>query len=128
MESQFALDYDVVGSLLGLMGLGPRFAGITVTSQEVEVRMGWAFEARIPRSEIIAVARATAPAGFGGMLVGWGVHTTMGGTWYVNGSHRNLVGIELAHRVRSRATLVPVRVSRLIVSVEDPDGLIAALR
>jgi hypothetical protein len=128
MERHFSFNYDVLGGLLKLMGLGPPFARIDVGPYDVNVRFGWAFQARIPRRSIVHVEPTGPIAGFGSLLMGWGVHTNFAGTWFVNGAQTNLVAIELAEQVRGRTLFLPVWISRLVVSVEDPGGLLAALR
>jgi hypothetical protein len=128
MEQRFQLHYDLVGGLLKALGLGPGFAWIAVTRSELVVHMGWAFDLRVPRSQVAGVRPLRALAGFGQMLAGWGIHTNFAGTWYVNGAQTNLVRIDLAEAVRGRMMLIPVRVTRVVVSVQDVDGLIATLR
>jgi hypothetical protein len=86
---------------------------------EVEVRMAWAFRARFPRPAIVSAQRsATAP-------MSRGVHG-FAGRWLVNGSGGGIVELTLAPEQRGRVMGVPVRLRELLVSLDDPDGLIAA--
>jgi hypothetical protein len=61
-----------------------------------------------------------------GRVTGWGVHGWRG-RWLVNGSSSGLVGVDLNPPARARVGPVPVTVRELRVSVDDPDGLVAAL-
>jgi hypothetical protein len=61
------------------------------------------------------------------MIVGWGVHTTFNGTWYVNGSQHNLVRVDLASPVRGRSLFIPVTVRTLYVSPDDPYAFLRSL-
>jgi hypothetical protein len=45
----------------------------------------------------------------------------------VNAAPDGIVAVELAERVRAFVAGVPVRLRRLMVSLEDPDGFLAAL-
>jgi hypothetical protein len=90
------------------------------TDGEVDVRMGWAFRARFPRSAI-ASARPSDLTTISRGVHGWG------GRWLVNGSGKGLVVLELEPEQRARVMGVPVRLRELYVSVDDPEALIAAL-
>jgi len=83
--------------------------------------MGWAFSARFPRSAVARVARAT------GKPISRGVHGGFG-RWLVNGSGDGLVEITFEPVQRGRVMGVPVRLEKLVVSVDDPDGVIAQLQ
>ena len=112
--------------LMTPLGLGARRSRICVeggtadTGDIVHVQLGWAFRARFPRSAVAAIDRPTrAPISRGAH--GWR------GRWLVNGAGRPLVDITLEPRQRAWVMGFPVRLVHLIVSVDDPDGLIAAL-
>jgi hypothetical protein len=102
---------------------GPGVAGAKIGATEIRVRMG-SFRLDIPRSSVRAVWRSHA-----------NVHGTTGvhggrGRWLVNGSPDGLV--ELA--IDPPCYLAPgidtlfrrAKVERLILSLADPDGFIAA--
>ena len=104
---------------------GPGVAGVEVGGTGIRVRMG-SFKLDIPRSSVRAVRRSYT-----------NVHGTTGvhggrGRWLVNGSPDGLV--ELA--IEPPCYLAPgidtlfrrAKVDRLIVSLADPDGFIAAMR
>jgi len=106
-----------------LVPLGaPRSADVVmVGATEVEVRLGWMFRARIERDAIVAVAR-TEP-----MRWGWGAHG-WNGRWLVNGSSHDIVELTIDPRQPARLLgLWPLRLRTLWVSLEDPDGFMAAL-
>ncbi|HEV7536106.1 MAG TPA: hypothetical protein VGP90_10760, partial [Acidimicrobiia bacterium] len=49
------------------------------------------------------------------------------GRWLVNGAADGIVDMHLAERVRASVAGCPIRLGRLAVSLEDPDGFLAAL-
>jgi len=128
MGRRFSFNYDAAGSLIRLFGLGERSSWISISPHELHVHMGWAFDVTIPRGAIIRAERVQSPQGFGSMLIGWGVHTNFNGTWYVNGSQTNLVRVDLLQSVRGRSIFIPVGISTLYLSPDDPDEFVAALR
>lgn len=118
---EFAIRFDTFSRcLMTPMGMGPRRSGISVDGDTVQARMGWGFRANFARS---AVAATTRP---GRAPISRGVHGWRG-RWLVNGAGRPLVDITLAPPQRARVLGVPVRLTHLIVSIDDPDGLEAAL-
>lgn len=122
-QTRFAIRYDGwFRGVSALLGLGPGLSGVQVGPDEVRVRMGWGFQARIARSAINAVAP------YHGRLGGIGVHG-WGGTYLVNGSTKGVVRIDLApsNRRWARCTGLPVKLLTLMVSLEDPEGFQAAL-
>jgi hypothetical protein len=82
--------------------------------------MGWSFSSDIPRASI----RTAHPAGEKRWSIG--VHGWRG-RWLVNGARGPLVAIEIAPRAPARVLGIRVRLHELIVSVDEPDALIAAL-
>lgn len=117
----FEFRYDRwCGWLLGLLGMGRRFAHITVGSDVVDVRMGWGFHVRIPRAGIRHVAQVERP------FIGWGVHGWRG-RWLVNGSLQGVVAVEIDPPVRARVVFVPVRLRTLYLSLADPEAFETAV-
>ena len=112
----FPIRYGRWHLLLAALGMGSRFSDVAVTPDELRVRMGWAFQARIPRSSI---QRATADRN---MRSGIGVHGWRG-RWLVNGSVSGIVTIEIEPRVRARVIGFPVGLHTLHVSVKEPELL-----
>jgi hypothetical protein len=105
--------------LLGLLGLGRRFSTIVMHADSIEVRMGWAFRAEIPRTNITSITPRT------GRVWGWGVHG-WGGRWLVNASSEGLVTLEIEPPVPSRVCFFPCQLRELTVSLFDPEILLDA--
>src|SRR5262245_42266264 len=72
-------------------GVPPSTSYVNVIGEEVEVRMGWAFRSRFPRSAVASVSM------LGRRPVSRGVHG-FAGRWLVNGSGDGVVSIELSPR------------------------------
>jgi len=116
----FPLLYGSLRPLLSALGMGPRFSGVVLDDTEMHIAMGWAFRATVARSEITG-ARAVA-----GMVGGIGVHGWRG-RWLVNGSMNNIVGIDIEPAARAVAVGIPVSLTYLALSLEDPAGFLGAL-
>jgi hypothetical protein len=120
--SRYAIRVDpAFRPLFAIFGAGPHHDYVEVGATVVRVRLGWMFQADIPRS---AVGKAEHHAD---MYGGWGAHG-WAGRWLVNGSSKGVVEVDLT--VRQRAHLLgvwPISLSVLYVSLVDPDGFLAAL-
>lgn len=110
--------YAVVSSLLGLP---PSTAYVELHGTQVEVRMGWAFRTRFPRSAIASTSTLDMRP------LSRGVHG-FSGRWLVNGSGRGIVSIQLSPVQRAYLMGVPIRLRELLVSVTELAALTAALR
>jgi hypothetical protein len=121
----FALRYDrwMRGLTWGL-GLGPRRAGVELSADDLQVRMGWGFAARIPRRSIQLARRLGAPQEIWHAV---GIHALWGGRWMVNGSLHGVVTLAIEPPVRARALGLPIRLRWLAMSLGDPEGFLAAL-
>jgi hypothetical protein len=113
-----------------VLGAGPKLSRVKVSSSTVDIHMGWAFQATIPR-EAVASARPlnrglSELSGPLGLSVLRGVNYWRG-TALVNGAGTGLVEITLDRPNWVRLGPLRVRMHRLIVSVEDQSGLVAAL-
>src|SRR5580704_16895765 len=116
--------------LMTVLGAGQRVPRMNVSPSAVDIRMGWAFQATIPR-EAVASAR---PLNGGlselpgplGLSVLRGVNYWRG-TALVNGAGTGLVEITLDRPKWVRLGPLRVRMCRLIVSAEDQFGLVGAL-
>jgi len=118
---RFAISYSTPMRLLSIMlGMGPRRSVVTVDDDTVDVRMGWAFHVRIPQSAVNGVRHAE-PVRFSRGAHGWN------GRYLVNGRGDGLVTITVEPAQRGVMVGFPVNVSEMTVSVEDPEGLVAAL-
>ena len=115
----YAFRYDRwCGWLLGLLGHGRRLSRITVTGAAIDVRMGLAFRASVPRGNVVQAAP------YDGRVWGWGVHGWRG-RWLVNGSSHGLVTLTIDPPTPARVLGIPVRLRQLIVSLDDRDGFLA---
>jgi hypothetical protein len=116
----FNFRYGALRPLLSVLGMGPGLSHVELDGDTLRVRMGWAFRATIPVSQITGVQARTGPVG------GIGVHGWRG-RWLVNGATTGLVLITVDPTVRAWGTGVPVQLRELTVSLEDPDAFVAAL-
>jgi hypothetical protein len=94
-----------------------RFTG---ANSLLRARMGWAFSLQAPLESVRFAQRDSRRVWSSGVH-GWR------GKWLVSRSSSGLVRIDLSPPARARALGVPISVRELTVSVEDPDGLVAAL-
>jgi len=104
-------------------GLGPARSSVRVADDALTIRLGWAFSATIPLGNI----RSAIPVQRAPWYWGAGVHVVGKGKWIVNGTLGNLVEVTIDPPVVVRSGPAHPKVSTLIVSVEDPSALIAAL-
>lgn len=119
--SRFAIRYSVLkGALLTLLGIPRRWAYVELDDALVTVRLGWTFRARFPRHLIVAAKRGR------NVLLTAGAHGWRG-RWLVNGAGTGIVEVHLADPARAWVVGFPVRLRVLAVSLDDPDGFLAAL-
>jgi hypothetical protein len=101
--------------------LGTRHSEVRLTATTLSVRMGWAFDARIPRSAIR----------YAGRWRDWpwaiGVHGNLRGSWLVNGSATGLVQLVIDPPARGRTAFVGLTIRWLGLGLRDPDGFLGAL-
>jgi hypothetical protein len=122
MSQDFPIRYSPrLSWLFTTVLLGHKHADVRLTSTELQVRMGWAFDARIPRSSIRTAKHHRD--------VWWaiGVHTDLRGSWLVNGSATGIVELTIDPPVRALGALFPVRLKHLGLGLQDPGGLLRAL-
>jgi len=120
VSTTFAFRYGLFRPLLVVLGLGPSFADVALEPDRVAVRMGWGFRACIPFGSIRRIYRDRDMRG------GIGVHGWRG-RWLVNGAVSGIVTLEIDPAVRAWVVGIPIRLRRLHLSLQDPEGLIAAL-
>ena len=106
--------------VLALGGLGRRRVRVELSDSELVVRAGIWFRATIARTSIRAVEHQ------GNAWWAIGVHTDFRGRWLVNGSPRGIVVVHLDPVIRARAAGLSVKVKRLALSLENPDGFVTA--
>lgn len=102
--------------------LPPSSAFVEVDDESVRVEMGWAFRARFPTAAVRSVAR------YGHTTWSRGVHWFARESWIVNGAGDRIAVIDLEPPQRAHVLGVPVRLRRLLVSVDDPEALASLLR
>jgi len=119
--SRFPIRFDsAYGLLSSALLLPPSRSFVQIEGDEVTVAMSWAFRARFPRSAVISATQLDKRP------LSRGVHG-FAGRWLVNGSAQGIVVIDLEPRQRGRVLGFPVKLRQLMVSLEDPAGLIRAL-
>ncbi|MBE1552129.1 hypothetical protein GGC64_006216 [Mycobacterium sp. OAS707] len=102
------------------LGLGPKASTVAVSGANLQVKMGWAFDATIPLASIASAQPSTR------RVFGWGVHGSPRRGWLVNGSSRGLVDLVIEPPVPAQGVRMSIELRKLTVSVDDPDALIAA--
>ena len=129
--TRFSIRFDRPSRIpMTVLGAGPNVSRVEVSSSTVDIHLGWAFQATIPRA---AVASARPLDGGLSELRGpLGLSVLRGvnywrGTALVNGAGTGLVDITLDRPkwVRLGPLRVPMR--RVIVSAEDQSELVSAL-
>ena len=118
---RFPIRFDkAYGALSTALFLPPAASYVEIEGDQVEVRMGWAFRSRFPRSAVASTAT------LGSKPLSRGVHG-FAGRWLVNGSGDGILAIDLEPAQRASVMGFPVRLRRLMVSVADPAALASAL-
>ena len=121
--TRFPIRFDPLYGLLSRMLLiPPSRSYVEVFDDRVDVRMAGAFDASFPRSSVVAAAKVNQRFRLTRGAHGWG------GRWLVNGSGDGIVAIDLKPRQRAYVVGFPVKLQQLMVSVDEPERLIAALK
>lgn len=112
------------------LGAGPKRSQVTVGASSVDIRMGWAFHATVPR-EAVASARPL-KGGLNDLQGPLGLRVLRGvnywrGAGLVNGAGTGLVEITLDRPTWGRLGPFPAPLTRVVVSAEDQSGLVSAL-
>ena len=116
--------------LMTVLGAGRKVPRVTMSSSTVDIRMGWAFQATIPREAVVSARPLN--GGLGELRGPFRISVLRGvnywrGTALVNGAGTGLVEITLDRPKWVHLGPLRVRMRRLIVSAEDQSGLVAAL-
>jgi hypothetical protein len=108
--------------LMLVAGAGPSTARIVIAGDRLQVRMGrfW-FRATVPLRSIVH-ARRSANAWFS-----VGIHTDGMRGWIVNGSPLGMVHLTIEPPASGRFVGLPIRISNLWLSPEEPDAFVEAL-
>jgi hypothetical protein len=127
----FPISFDRPSHIpMTVLGAGPKVSRVQVSTSTVDIRLGWAFQATIPRADVTSarplkrgLSELPGPLG---LSVLRGVNYWRG-TALVNGAGTGLVEITLDRP--KWVWLGPLRAPtrRLIVSAEDQSGLVAEL-
>jgi hypothetical protein len=120
MATRFPIRFTGLNYAMSVLGMSPGRSWVEVGDELLRVRMGWAFKLDAPLVNV----RDARPRR--GRALSWGVHGWRG-RWLVNGSWSGLVRIDFNPTVRAHMGPIPLTVRELHVSVDDPDGLVAAL-
>lgn len=93
---------------------------VTLDGTSLAVRYGAMFRMRVPRSSVVSATPRRGP------VLGLGAHVWRR-RWLVNGSSKGLVSVAIEPLGRARVLGFPVRVREVTVSLDDPEGFLAAL-
>lgn len=119
-SGRFGIRFGLFTWPLVLLGMGPRVSHVEVKEGNARAEMGWAFRSTIPLSSVKRTHRDR------NMWGGIGVHG-WNGRWLVNGSVTGIVTMEIDPPARAWVMGVPVRLRKLHVSLDDPDGFLATM-
>lgn len=120
-NTRFPIRFDApFRALAALLLLSPSDSYVEVQGNEVRVRMAWQFRSRFAMSAVAGVTE------YKQKPISRGVHG-WAGRWLVNGSGDHIVSIALAPPQRGYVMGFPVRLKTLLVSVVDPEAVMAAL-
>jgi len=122
--AQFTISFtNWMRVLMAAVLAGPRHCAVTVSSDHLDVHMGvggWAFATSVHRSSIVDVRRVNRP------VWAWGAHGWRG-RWLVNGSGDGLVQVTIDPPQHGRCLVFAIKLRQLTLSLDDPDGFVAAL-
>lgn len=107
--------------LLALFGGTAAQSYVELGADSLRFRFGWGFDETVPHAEI-GSARRRDWSLIGG--IGWRLSP---GQVALVGSREGVVEVRLRQQLRVRAMLIPVRVERIIVSLEEPDAFLTSL-
>jgi hypothetical protein len=117
---RFPIRYSTPGRLMGLLGLGPSRSFVEISAERVVVQMSWGFHLSAPRTAVTGADIDPRPA------LSRGVHGWRG-RWLVNGAGAPFAVIHLDPPQRAHVCGVPVTVTDVAVSVDDPGQVVDAL-
>jgi len=121
-SARFPIKFDASYAWLSrALLIAPSDSYVDVTSNEVSVRMSWAFRTTFARSCVTSASATGERISLTRGVHGWG------GRWLVNGAGDGILAIELKPQQRAWVMGFPVSLRQLVVSVEDPHALATAL-
>jgi hypothetical protein len=110
-----------VSPLLRLIGATDKNSYVNVNADGLVARFGY-YRVALPLTQIASAERAELPWYWGLGL------RARGGTLALLGAHHGIVHITLNEPYRTTLLKIPLKVTHLYVSVDDPDGLVTALQ
>lgn len=93
--------------------------GAAIDGDVLRVRFGYAFSTQVPLASVTATP-------YDGRVISRGVHGWRG-DWLVNTTGRDLVELTFQPAQRAKVLGVPVRLTRLRLSLADPEAFLAVL-
>jgi hypothetical protein len=122
VHQRFPILYTGINAkLFPVLGLPHGGSYVELDDDSVRVRLGWGFTTQIPRRAITSARRGRDVPGITAGAHGWR------GSWLVNGSSTGIVELEVDPPARAWTLVLPIKLRKLLVSLEDPDGFLAAL-
>ena len=122
VRRRFPIRYSGINAkLFPLLALPRSRAYVELDDDSLRVQLGWGFSARIPLRSVQGAQRGPDVSGITAGAHGWR------GRWLVNGSRQGIIRLDIDPPVRAWTLAIPVRLRRLDVSLEDPDGFLTAL-
>ncbi|HZR99835.1 MAG TPA: hypothetical protein VFE37_14075 [Chloroflexota bacterium] len=109
--------------VLWVVGVVPSTAYVALDGDVVRVRFGF-FRYSFPRASVVG-ARRVGSANL--LTMGVGIHGNLVSALAINGSLSGIVEVRLAPPRRFWVLGIPMRVSRLFLSLKDPEGFVRAL-
>ena len=108
--------------LMFVVGAGPSTAQIAIQQDRLRVKMGafW-FRATVPVRSIVHARRSA------NVWFSVGVHTDGMRGWIVNGSPLGMVHLTIEPPATGRFAGLPIQVSNLWLSLEEPDAFVEAV-
>ncbi len=125
---RFAISRNAASRVLfPLLGLVSDRIWVDVDDATIRASFGWAGRVTIDRAALETIVHAeTVP-----WWLGVGVHGNPFGdqkTWAFNGSRGGAVKLTLREPARGRVVGIPISADVVYLSLEDPEGFIAAVR
>jgi hypothetical protein len=114
----FEAGYALLSSALLLL---PSSSYVEIADTEVSVRMGWGFRATFPRASVTRASELGKRVPLTRGVHGWA------GRWLVNGAGDGILEMDLQPPQRGYVMGIPVKLRQLLVSVDDPRAVAAAL-
>jgi|SRR5699024_582889 len=122
---RFAISYNAASHVLfTILGVPQESAYVDVGNDRIMARLGWLGHITMPRDAIAGVERVNRiPLG-----LGMGMHSTLRGTWAINGANTGAVRITMARPATGQTLVFPIHPTTVYLSLDDPDVFIAAVR